>query len=139
MKRPGDIVQTANALNSTADTPTSATFVALGHNAATITPSSAANLIRVEALGALLFITGGTADIQLSRGNVNNTNLIGNRQRGVTVAGTGNPTYPTSLLAFDTPNTSSAQVYVVQGRSSSGSIGYPAAGATLMAATEIQI
>jgi hypothetical protein len=139
VKRPGDVVQTQTASMTNGNNTSSTTFAVISGDTVSITPSSAPNLIRAEAFGSMLFITGNTASLQLSRGTTNNTNLIGSVLSGTTVNGTGNPTYPASLLAFDLPNTVSAQAYAVQGKATASGVTYPSAGNGIMAATEIQI
>jgi hypothetical protein len=53
VKPPGDVVQTVNLLNSTADSIASNTFVAFAHSEITITPQSATNGIALFASGTL--------------------------------------------------------------------------------------
>jgi hypothetical protein len=140
IKKPGDIVQEVNNSNTTQDSTSSATFVVLTHNEISISVQSAPDVIRVEALGSFSFLTGGIASLQLSRGVVANSGLIGSFVQGVTVNGTGNPTYPAMLMAYDIPNAAGSVTYAVQGREvGAGPINYPAAGATVMVAREIFI
>lgn len=137
MRKPGDVVHELYGTNSTSDSFTSASYVVFGHSQITITPASAANLIRVDASGNMGFTPAGVADVQLSRGNTNNSGLIGSVAHGTSVSATGNPGYPLSLFAYDITNTTSPIVYAVQGRVTSSTISYPGSGTSVMSAKEI--
>lgn len=151
-KKPGDIVQEQTAVISSSDSTASSTFVALTNNRISITPASAANLIRVESLGGTSGISQSSAgascgaQIALSRGTTNNAGLIGQQTQLLFFAnaGSGSPEIivQTSLplIAYDIPNTASAQTYAVQAKllaNTSGTLTY--GGSTYMAAREIQI
>ena len=134
VKRPGDVGQTVSNFVAGQASTASATFVALSGETVAITPSSAANVIRVESVGALSINTVGAAVIQLSRGTTANTGLFG-------CTNTNSPGSalfaPASVLGYDTPNTTSAQTYAVQGKTTAGTLSY--GGGTIIAATELQI
>ena len=112
---PGTPIQTVSLVAAGSKTTTSATYVVT--NAAitlSITPSSAANLIRVQATGDLESdpdTVPGYA--QLSRGNTDNTNMIGSIGIATVVGGTF-PHSVCTLTAWDKPNSTSATLYVPQ-------------------------
>ncbi len=148
IKKPGDVVQEAGLFVASSDTTASATFVAFTNNRLTVTPGSAANMFRVEAQGSMA--TGGqtgvgnasTGTIQLSRGVVANTGLIGNTaQLTYNTAGSATITVgtPSALLGYDLPNSTSAVTYAVQGRYTSGAGSLVYGGSTEMAVKEIFI
>lgn len=149
-KKPGDTVQEITALISSPDSFNTGTFVSLSNNRASITPLSAANLVRAEASG---FLTGpgstGTgqttsASLQLSIGTTNNTNLFGSfqqNQMGLAGAGAsqGPLLTPAHLLGYILLNTTNATTISVQGRASGGSGSGTFGGGTEITLREIQV
>lgn len=146
IKKPGDLIQEQTATISSADTTSSATFVALTNNRILIAPSSAANLIRVEATGAVVAglspNPGAAVSIQtrLSRGVTAATNLFGNISIASYTVTSGFSTIGSQAYNFgyDLPNTTSSTTYAVQGNVNvSGPMTY--GGSTQLVAREIQI
>jgi len=146
IKKPGDTVQEISSVIGPSDTTNSATFVALTNSRLSITPSSAANLIRVESISSLALPNPGapgtaTGTIQLSRGTTNNAGLFGAvPQLSQSTAGAGASitlTAPIFVSGYDLPNSASSLTYAVQAKSFAGTITY--GGATQMAIREIFI
>lgn len=151
VKKPGDVVQEITAIISASDSTASATFVAFANNKIAIAPKSAANMVRVESLGTIAGVftpwaSGGAGvNIIFSRGTTSNAGLIGqttllNLNMN---SGTGNPsgiiTASLPLIAYDLPNTATAQTYSIQGKVSSLSSGTLTYGGTsYIGAKEIQ-
>lgn len=123
IKKPGDVVQIASSSTTTAGTTSSATFAALSTSpSVTITPTSAANPIKISTSGTLGSNNGNaTYGLQLQRGST----LIGNPI--LTFLANSTATGIMSFLAFDLPNAASAQTYSFQGKSGSGLLNYPTA------------
>jgi hypothetical protein len=145
VKRPGDVVQEQTSVIATQDTTTSTTFVALTNNRISITPNSAANLIRVESYGLAALPNPGTGtatgNLQLSRGATANTNLFGVfGQTTLATAGSasGVTIVTIPLAGVDTPNTVGSTTYSVQAKINTGTT-FAYGGSTYMAAREIQI
>jgi hypothetical protein len=137
VKKPGDTVQEiANLINAQATT-TNSSFVALSSMSTTISIMSAANLIRVEASADMVCGTSQQSSVRLSRGTTNNTNMIGsvNLVAGASAAISGT----SSLAAYDMPNTTGSQAYVVQGKTTGGTLVYGNSSQVQMTAREIQI
>jgi hypothetical protein len=154
VKRPGEQVQEVNpGIISTGDTTTNTTFTAFTNNQVSITPTSGANLVRVEAM-ALLTGTwqpwassvsqSAVSQVQISRGTSNGSGLIGTPTSLTNQmnSGTGNPSGiiwgDAVLFAYDVPGGSTT--YAVQGKmnsTASGTLTY--GGNSLMLAREIQI
>lgn len=139
-KKPGDIVQEIYKVPGGVPTTASATYVVLAAQTSTITPQSAADLIRVEGIGNVGIGQTGvnqtvTGNVQFSRGTVNNTNIIGLLSvNSLNEAGAGatigtNVTIP--LIAYDIPNTTSAQAYAIQGSVNIGTLTFQNAQITL--------
>lgn len=124
VKKPGDVVQSVSNTTTTAGSTTSATFVALtsGQTQA-ITPTSTINPIRVFATGTMLTPTSGSTGLQLARGSTLIGNPIAAGVSGVAAGYTGS----VSLFVFDSPQSVSAQTYGFQGKTSTGTVSYPAA------------
>lgn len=138
IKRPGDTVQTAYFTTTTGGTSSSATYVPLTSGPTiSIIPTSAANLIDVLSSGVIEAPGANvTMDVQLSRGSVAATNMIGSVAESNINAGH----IPATILASDLPNTTSSVTYVVQGKVTSNTFSYGGTGITLiMTAKEIQI
>lgn len=109
---PGMLVQVVSALTTSSSTTNSATFVATTATA-TITPVSAANAILVRANSLVDIAASGTSiNVKLSRGNTNNTDMIGN-QCGAYGEGT-RIAAEVACMAFDKPNVIAAQLYCIQ-------------------------
>ena len=130
-KKPGDVVQEFTSSPGGSPTTTSGTFVVLTSQTVSITPQSAANLIRLDVIsniGIGQTATGQSVNgnVSLSRGTTNNSGLIGTAQlNSLNEAGAGatigtNVSIP--LLAFDLPNTTSAQNYALQGNVNIGTL-----------------
>lgn len=138
VKRPGETYGPVSALNNTQDSFASVTFVVLSHSELAVVLTSPANLMRVQALGSLQ-IPGApaTADVKLSRGTTNATNMIGSATIVGITTGVGlNIVAGTAIAAYDLPNATSV-TYAVQGIETGA---YPYNGTTsLMEAWEIQI
>lgn len=119
IKRPGETVQKTVTVISVASNLTTATFTPFASHNVAITPQSAANLIGVRVVGSYLSQAGGDSEVTLSRGTVANTNLFGSRS-GFSTGGVA--ATPMTIEGYDTPNTTGATTYAVQGRSRLGSI-----------------
>jgi hypothetical protein len=108
--KPGDVVQTAYVTSATGTTTSSGTPQATNLTA-TVTPTSAINLIRVDASGSCVMNQANIAcQSQLYRG----TTALG-QVTSINVGGTASTI--TSGVAFnvlDAPNTTSATTYVVK-------------------------
>lgn len=125
-KKPGDTVQRVIASSTTAATTTSATFAALSSGTTlAITPTSAANLIRVRANGtAKISASNIVAQLQLVRGST----LIGNPAETDIGTSVGAMNTQVSLDALDQPATTGATTYGYQGKISGGAtLSYPPA------------
>lgn len=113
MKKPGDVVQTVYVSATTTATVSASTTKVATAVTGSISPTSAVNLVRVTAMGAVEFAPGGattTAGItQLYRGT---TTAIGNLS---TVSNTSGviTNMPVSLFVLDNPATVSATSYTV--------------------------
>jgi hypothetical protein len=140
VKRPGDVVQEIASTIATGDTTASASFVALTNNRITIPIQSSANVIKVEAAGNLGYNNAGSVSLQLSRGVVANTGLLGNLAQlsRTDNTSTGNNVSPAYMFDLDIPNTAGNVTYAVQGRITAGT-NFSYGGSTQMAAKEIQI
>src|SRR5215470_3617900 len=121
-RKPGDVVQELYTTTTTGGTTTSATFVALTTGQTiVITPTNAANIIRVESQGTLSITTGAHISITISRGTTANTNLIGNIANANTTAAFS---LPGAVLAYDLPNTTGSTTYAIQGKTDAGTLTY---------------
>jgi hypothetical protein len=136
IKKPGDTIQEASVVTTTAGTTAAVTFTPLGSGQSiTIIPVSAADVIRVDCSGTVS--NGAAPALQMSRGNVAATNLIGNVS--ATPSGSA-PGGSLTMWAYDLPNTSGSQLYVVQGKVTSGTLSFGGANLqTVMSAKEIFI
>lgn len=127
IKKPGDIIQFIRASTTTAGSTSSATYVALTTGQTlSITPTSAANLLRVEVSTSLNPSVVATSTLRLSRGTVAATNLFGSEalaNPGGAAVGVG-----AQLLGWDQPNSTSSVTYAVQGLTSAGTINAPRSG-----------
>lgn len=132
--RAGQVVNTIQNSTTTVGSTTSATFVALtsGHTLP-ITPQSAANVIKVTAIGTLGETNSGNGFLQLAH----NSTLIGNPVNLFAVPTTGSVVgsrSPVAIIVWDTPGTTSAITYGFQGKTDTGTLSYPATstGSTLI-------
>jgi hypothetical protein len=150
VKKPGDIIQEVSNIITASDSTNSATFIALTNARIAITPSSQINPIRIEASGTFTppaqsaTTQNCNANVRLSRGTTNNTNLIGNNLFGnynTAGAGTTGAMSATGyLLAYDLPGTVSATTYTVQANIAGSNCGTSMTwgGTSIMTAKEIQ-
>jgi hypothetical protein len=140
IKKPGDIVQEVATSISSADTTTSATFVALANNRLSFTLQSAANIVRVESQARLsTSVNQSGANVQLSRGVVASTNLFGSAQTLILSTVTNNFLQaPCNLLGYDVPNTAGSITYAVQANIF-GAATLTYGGSSIMVAKEIFI
>ncbi len=137
VKRPGETVQTMSTAIATASTTTSATFVALSTDQISITPRSAANLIKAGAVGNLSNTGIETMEVAMSRGTTANTNLFGGH--GQFTAGANGFFGFVQPWGFDCPNTTGSQTYAVQALTAGGTLKFGDNGRAMMFAEEIQI
>jgi hypothetical protein len=144
VKKPGDVVQEKGTVVSSADTTSSATFVALTNNQISVTPQSAPNLLRLETIGTSSIPDHAsgvvvTANVQLSRGVVAATGLFGMTGKLVvssTTASTGPIASVASIVGYDIPG--AAATYAVQANITGGfTLTY--GGNTYIGVKEIQI
>lgn len=119
IKKPGDIVQVQSGLSVTPGTTTSSVYAALGPTLS-ISLTSAANVVRVSAVGGAAVNVTVLAYIQLARG----ASLIG-FPIGVIPTST-NTSSSVALIVFDRPNTVSSTTYGFQGKTAAGTLTYPA-------------
>lgn len=130
IRRPGETVQTAIAINLAGNSGVSNTsFVAFSNTQfSTLTPTSAANLIKYNiscvALTGVVASTNTTVSAQVSRGS---STLIGSVQQGSSPSSSGGISWQGGLTftGYDNPNTTSGIVYQLAGKStgSGNSIG----------------
>lgn len=121
VRKPGEVVQMPTSNTATVGSTTSAAFVALTNTPSqAITPTSAANPIRVTSQGTGILSTTGSAFLQILRGG----SAIGNP---VNLSATNGLSAPTILIWLDMPNSISAQTYTLQGKTSAGTLSYPGA------------
>jgi hypothetical protein len=114
IKKPGDIVQTSYATASTQTSTTSSSFASTVVTRS-ISPTSAANIVRGRSLAGAQVATGGAnIFINLIRGA---TTLLLQRM----VAGSATLLVPLSFFWIDTPNTTSSTTYTHQIRNNDGS------------------
>ncbi len=115
---PGQTVQRQTLVSSPNISTTVTTFVSTTISLS-IVPNNAANMIEVSSTGYMqnTNLTAGI-DMQLSRGTVANTSLIGSRAQ--LVNGGGSIIVPGFVQAMDFPNTASAQAYGIQFRAVTG-------------------
>lgn len=125
-KKPGEVIQVASNTTTTSGTTSSATFVALtsGQTQAII-PSSAVNPIEVDCRTAISQSNIADSQLQISRGVVAATNLIGNISHNNS---TGAQSIVAAVLAHDLPGTVSSTTYALQGKTSAGTISCPSSG-----------
>jgi hypothetical protein len=118
IKRPGDSIQRILQSSSTSSTTTSGTYVAT-NNAQAISPTSAANFIKVEAFGESQLSTAGQRGLySLLRGSTqfgSIASLLINQASGFSFLNS-----PVSLVGYDKPNTTSSTTYAVGMASGNG-------------------
>lgn len=124
IKKPGDVVQRVSSTTTTQGTTTSATYVPLTSGLTqAITPTSAANLIKVDTVGSISSSATSNVKLQLSRGTTAATNLFGS-VAAFSIAATD--AGPASMSGFDFPNTTSSTTYAIQGKTlNGGNVAYP--------------
>ncbi len=124
VKKPGDIVQSATAFTTTVATTTNASFAALTNGLSkSVTPTSAANLVRYRIVGTISLAANAVNQgfIQAARG----ASLIGNP---IEVNTAVNPQIvPGAVEVIDAPATTSSTTYSYQGKTSAGTLNFPAA------------
>jgi hypothetical protein len=124
IRKPGDVLQSAFATSITSATFTGASFgVIAGGLTVAISPSSAANPIRIEGNGTSSNTVTSNNGLQLSRGST----LIGVPVNVNIANATGG--YTAALTAYDLPNTTSTTTYQFQGKASAGTGSFPAGSA----------
>jgi hypothetical protein len=107
---PGNIIQTVYATNSTTKSVTSSTPAATNLTAS-ITPTSAANAVKIIASGPVGTVSFGTINtLTLRRGT---STSIGNSGAFTGNASGGTPISTATLFALDAPGTTSSQAYSV--------------------------
>lgn len=119
IRKPGEIVQIASNMTSTVgSTSTTGSFVNLASGQTqAITPTSAANPLRIMTQGSLDGGTSSNTFLQIVRGST----LIG--QPVNTTTGTILPGI--SIFSYDLPNTTSSTTYQVQAKINAGTLNYP--------------
>lgn len=126
---PGTVVQTVTDTTTTVGSTASATFAALSSGQTkAITPTSAANPIRVFSQGTL----AGTAGdpqlfLQMSHTISAVTTLIGNPVKSYPAIASAAQNTPCSILIYDAPNVTTAVTYGFQGKTDAGTLQYPPA------------
>lgn len=122
IKKPGDLIKSAYTHTGTASGGISTSSLAAfsGSPAATVTPDSAANPMRVKTYGTTQCSAAGSINLGLVRGST----LIGETETAYTETAAGG--CPVYLQHWDLPNSASSVSYGVFGRSSSATATYPA-------------
>jgi hypothetical protein len=127
-------------VSNSANTTTSTTFVVSGLTAS-ITPVSAASIIKIDVRGTQYSTALAICQTQISRGNTANTNMIGSIGEAQYGGGTGAQATAVNMsaIALDKPNTTSAQIYAAQFKTNnaSNSAGFGDATPSVMTLTEI--
>jgi len=148
VKRPGDVVQKSYSTTTTSGTTTSTSYANLsGGQTANITPTNAANPIRVAMFGSVTY-TGAALNtqngaIRLVRG----ATLIGATTTGITTSSSVTITQVEGAISIDNldlPNSITQQSYTVQGKiinAGSGTLSYPSGtdGPSTIIMEELQI
>lgn len=120
MKLPGDIVQVSETLNTTTYTTTSTSYTNTGVSAA-ITPTSAANPVRVTfAGGSDADSAGYTVFYDANRGSSLATLLSRDALSSAVKQGTSSGVIPQSFSVVDLPAVATALTYQLQWKVSSG-------------------
>src|SRR6266446_873143 len=139
VKRPGDIVNTAYFTQNVLDNFSSTSFVALSGMAVNLQMSAACNLAWIDSFGMVNIANSTGANLQLSRGATNNTNMIGAQATSTNAQGSSQ-IYAMSVNAYDLPNASGSVSYALQGKSSSGATcTWGSSGFVTISARELQI
>ena len=120
MPLPNEVIQTVHSETTTSGTTSSTSALAALSSSPSlvITPTSCANLVRVQADGPMLNNGNATNVLQMARGST----LIGQPQAFSVNVGT----VPFSFDVVDAPLSTSAQTYQFQGRVSTGTLNFPA-------------
>lgn len=120
VSKPGAVVQSTATSTTTAGTTSSATFAQLtSTQTLAITPTSKINLIRAFAQGSMGISASSNGFIQMQRG----TTLIGNP---IELSVNTTTIAPAAITILDAPAATSAQTYSFQGKTSAGTVSYPA-------------
>jgi len=144
VKKPGESVQTQVSSSTSQPLITSATFVPFTGISVSITPTNAANLFFIDSRGVAANASGSLSyTLQLSRGTIAATNMIG-AIVGQNVGSSGGNATTVTCFAADIPNTTSSITYAMQGKTSGGNLSYNYIGVagiqqSVMTASEIQI
>lgn len=120
IKKPGDVIQTVTAADSTSVNSSGSTPTATNLTAA-ITPTSAVDLIFATASGSLNSTTGGVLNARLYRGS---TVPFGSDPG--TSTSTPNYAFPCTVIGLDGPGSASSTNYTVYIWGSSGNAGWNA-------------
>lgn len=109
IRKPGEAIQVASATSTGSASQTAATYIT-GGLSLSITPSSAANLIRAKALGSLRQSTQNIRGFgRMAR--TSNSNMFGAEQTVLNNTG-GLMDVPCALNGLDLPNTTSSTSYI---------------------------
>ena len=121
IRKPGEQVQLVVVTSNTVGTTSSATFANLASpTTASITPTSAANLVRAQISSSMSPSATSVNYLQLVRGST----AIG---KPIPYAPASTNVYtPASITALDTPNTTSSTTYQIQGQTTGGTLSSPA-------------
>jgi hypothetical protein len=129
--RPGSSIQTVTDSTTTPGTTTSGTYVALtsGQSVA-ITPTSTVNPVIVTSVSTIGLSTAANGFVRTVRGG---STVVGNETR---FDSSGTDVVPSTMMAYDNPQSTSAQTYSFQGLTNAGTLSYPSAG-TIVILNEI--
>jgi hypothetical protein len=117
-RKPGDVVQEAQALGVSSNTA-SATYAVFTGAEFTNFFQSLCDVWRVEMHGSVSLTVASTGSVRLSRGNTNNTNMIGSEE---VIQVSGAAQIPFSVCAYDIPAINGNITYSLQGLTSAGTI-----------------
>lgn len=110
IKRPGDVAQGPLAFTTSTPTTSSGATPTQTNLFQAITPTSAANLVRITSTGTVGYSGGGAYPVtQISRGA--SPTLIGNISGFALNTASTNPTFSVNNYALDFPNTTSSVTY----------------------------
>ena len=128
IKKPGDTVQVVTGSTTTVGSTASATFAALtSGQSLSIVPSSAANIIRADARGSISLNVAGQGFLQIVRTISAVTTVLGNPIENGDASSGSFQYAPASILVYDTPNSVGSVAYSFQGKTTTGTVSYPAA------------
>jgi hypothetical protein len=142
IKKPGDLVQSATAVNTSTQNTTSASFATMsGSVALAFAPSAAPNVVKVTATSQMGGSLAGTVDMVARVFNSTTAQQVGYSAASQQVQ--SNIWVPFVAGGYDRPASTSAQSYIVQGQINSGgtlTIGNGfTGGAMLLEAQEITV